>query len=227
MSIKPSAKVSESHSEAVRLFGEAGTWLNAEDRTAIWTEARHATHCKLCLASKQALSPYTLKGDHDTATGLPANLVEIVHRIKNDSGRLTKRWFDKQLDTGLSREAYVETLSLVATSIILDSFAGAMGLPDYVIPEPVTGEPTRITNPDVVDEGAWLPLTKAEQKVEDHGLPNVPNIARAMGMVPSGMMHFFGDMRAHYSLSGDDFGINRSQVELIAARVSSHNACFY
>ena len=227
MSITVSARVDESHSEAVRLFGQAGTWLNAETRTAIWVEARNATSCTLCASRKQALSPYALKGDHDTCTDLPPNIVEVVHRIKKDSGRLTKRWFDEQIDTGLSREEYIETLSLVATSIILDSYSKAMGLPDYKIPNPQAGEPSRISNPEIIDEGAWLPITKAEQQLEDHGLPNVPNIARAMGMVPSGMMHFFGAMRAHYSLAGDDFGISRSQVELIAARVSSHNECFY
>jgi len=227
MSIAIPEKANECHEAAVNLFGQAGTWLTAATRTAVWAEARNATSCTLCLNRKQALSPYALQGDHDTCTELPDNMVEVVHRIKNDSGRLTKRWFDEQIESGLSREEYIETLSLVSTSIILDSYATAMGLPDYVIPTPQPGEPTKILNPEVVDEGAWLPITKAEQTVEDHGLPNVPNIARAMGLVPSGMMHFFSTMRAHYSLSGDDFGISRSQIELIAARVSSHNECFY
>ena len=227
MKIAVPESVNRSHELAVDLFGQAGTWLTSSVRAAIWAEARNATACKLCQRRKQALSPYALQGEHDTCTQLPGNMVEVVHRIKNDSGRLTKRWFDEQIDTGLSPEEYVEILSLVATSIILDSYATAMGLPDYSIPSPQPGEPTKVLNPEVIDEGAWLPITKAEQTVEDHGLPNVPNIARAMGLVPSGMMHFFGTMRAHYSLSGDDFGISRSQIELIAARVSSHNECFY
>ena len=227
MSIVVPAKVNESHGIAVDQFGQAGTWLTADIRTAVWAEARSATDCSLCRARKQALSPYALKGEHDTCTDLPNNMIEVVHRIKNDSGRLTKRWFDEQIATGLSREAYIETLSLVATSIILDSYSTAMGLPDYVIPTPQPGEPSMVLNPEVEDEGAWLPITRVEQQVEDHGLPNVPNIARAMGLVPSAMMHFFGTMRAHYALAGDDFGIGRSQIELIAARVSSHNECFY
>jgi len=227
MSVNAPTRVEQSHSEAVSLFGQVGTWLTAETRIAIWAEARHATKCKLCMASKQALSPYAIKGDHETCTNLADNLVEVVHRIINDSGRLTKRWLDEQLATGLRPEEYIETLSLVATSVILDSYAKAMGLSDYQIPEPQAGLPAQIINMEVVDEGAWLPMTKAEQQLEDHGLPNVPNIARAMGLVPAGMMHFFGAMRAHYSLSGDNFGISRSQVELIAARVSAHNECFY
>ena len=227
MSMTVSSEVLESHALAVSLFGLAGTWLTAEKRTAIWVEARNAVDCTLCLARKQALSPYALDGEHSTCTDLPANILEVVHRIKNDSGRLTKRWFDEQIATGLSREEYVEILSVVATSIILDSYSKSMGLSDYIIPTPQGGDPSRVINPDVVDEGAWLPVTKAEQQTEEHGLPNIPNIARAMGLVPSGMMHFFGTMRAHYSLAGDDFGISRSQVELIAARVSSHNECFY
>jgi hypothetical protein len=227
MEVTVPENVRSSHDLAVGLFGQAGTWLTASIRTAVWAEARNAPACTLCRDRKQAISPYALKGKHDICTQLSENIVEVVHRIKNDSGRLTKRWFDEQIEAGLSREEYIEILSLVATSIILDSYATAMGLPDYSIPSPQPGEPTKVLNPEVIDEGAWLPITKAKQTVEDHGLPNVPNIARAMGLVPSGMMHFFGTMRAHYSLSGDDFGISRSQIELIAARMSSHNECFY
>jgi hypothetical protein len=237
MSVSVSKSVSGSHEMAISLFGQAGTWLPGETRTAIWLEARNATDCTLCRARKAALSPYSLPtheltdqsiaNKHNTRTDLPDNIVEVVHRIRTDSGRLTKRWFDEQIATGLSREEYVEILSLVATSIILDSYSKAMGIADYVIPRPQAGNPPRIPNIDVVDEGAWLPITKAEQHLEEHGLPNIPNIARAMGLVPSAMMHFFSTMRAHYSLAGDDFGISRSQIELIAARVSSHNECFY
>lgn len=227
MGVAVSKKVSESHDLAISLFGQTGTWLTGATRTAIWLEARLATDCTLCQARKNALSPYALTGKHDVITDLPDNIVEVIHRIRSDSGRLTKRWYDEQIGTGLSPEEYVEVLSLVATSVILDSYSKAMGIADYVIPPPIAGEPSRTQNPDVVDEGAWLPITKAEQHTADHGLPDIPNIARAMGLVPSAMMHFFGTMRAHYSLAGDDFGISRSQIELIAARVSSHNACFY
>ena len=45
MSIAVSADVSESHELAVSLFGQAGTWLTGETRTAIWAEARNATGC--------------------------------------------------------------------------------------------------------------------------------------------------------------------------------------
>ena len=117
----------------------------------MWAEARNAPACTLCRDRKQSISPYALKGKHDTCTQLSENIVEVVHRIKNDSGRLTKRWFDEQIEAGLSREEYIEILSLVATSIILDSYATAMGLPDYSIPSPQPGEPTKVLNPEVID----------------------------------------------------------------------------
>jgi len=34
-------------------------------------------------------------------------------------------------------------------------------------------------------------------------------------------------MQSHYNLTDLDFEISRSQVELVAARVSSFNDCFY
>ena len=83
------------------------------------------------------------------------------------------------------------------------------------------------SNPGVFDGGAWVPMLEVEQEPTELELPSSPNIFRAMGLVPATIAHFFGVMRAHYALADLDFEINRSQTELIAARVSSLNQCFY
>ena len=89
MSVSVSKSVSGSHEMAISLFGQAGTWLPGETRTAIWLEARNATDCTLCRARKAALSPYSLPtheltdqsiaNKHNTRTDLPDNIVEVVH----------------------------------------------------------------------------------------------------------------------------------------------------
>jgi len=216
-----------SHGDGIAAFARAGTWFTGEQRLAILAEARQAHMCSLCGKRKKALSPYTEAGEHDSAGDLPNNIVEVIHRLKTDSGRLTQRWFTSMLETGLSGEEYIEIVGVVATSIILDGFAVALGSELLEPGSPVEGEPDKTTNDDVFDGGAWVPMLNLTQEMTDTGLPTAPNILRAMGLVPSAIQHFFGVMRSHYALADLDFAINRSQTELIAARVSSLNQCFY
>ena len=72
-----------------------------------------------------------------------------------------------------------------------------------------------------------VPVLDAPQDLAHHGLPNVPNIARSMGLVPSAVELFFTTFRPHYSLSYIHMTISQAQAEFVAARVSSINECFY
>ena len=220
-------EVASSHQAAIEAYAQPGTWLDAETRIAILNETRAATACQLCQDRKSALSPYAVSGVHGSVTKLPDNIVEVVHRVTTDSGRMTLSWFKDTLESGLSQQAYVEIIGLVSTSLIIDSFSKALGCELAEPPEPVAGEPSKESNPDVVDDGAWLPMLDVEQNPTELELPTSPNIFRAMGLVPGAIAHFFSVMRSQYSLTRYDISLSRSQVELIAARISSLNQCFY
>lgn len=216
-----------SHRDGITAFAKAGTWFTGEQRIAMLGEARQAHLCSLCKRRKVALSPYSEKGEHDSRGDLADNIVEVIHRLKTDSGRVTQSWFMSIIETGLSSEEYIEIVSMVATSIVIDSFAIALGTELLDPGAPVAGDPDKTTNEDVFDGGAWVPMLNLAQEMTETGLPSAPNIFRAMGLVPSAIEHFFGVMRSHYALADLDFAISRSQTELIAARVSSLNQCFY
>ncbi len=222
-------EVEAGHQAALKVFSQPGTWFRADQRYAILEEARNAERCALCADRKSALSPYLVEGEHDSLGDLPENIVEVIHRLQTDSGRLTERWFNSVMESGLSREEYIEVVGLVAISIVLDSYAIGLGLDPAIPedPEDARAEPSRENNPDVVDGGAWVPLMAAPDAEGVVGLPIVPNIARAMGLVPLAIQQFFSLMQSHYNLTDLDFEISRSQVELVAARVSSFNDCFY
>ncbi len=220
-------EVISGHTAGISGFSGPGTWYSGEERIAVLAETRAARHCGLCTARKTALSPYTLQGEHDSVTGLPEPVLEVVHRITTDSGRLTEKWFHSIMGAGLSEPEYIEIVSLVATATVLDSFAVALGCEVADPGEPLDGEPSRIRNDQVCDGGAWVPLYDLPQEMTDTGLPTAPNIFRAMGLVPSGIDHFFGVMRSHYALADQEADISRSQIELIASRVSALNECFY
>jgi hypothetical protein len=220
-------RIRDAHEAAIETFAEPGTWLDSDSRLAILAEARHAHTCRLCAERKEALSPYAVKGTHEARTELPKDLVEIVHRISTDSGRLTLSWYEGIVDAGISPEMYVEVVGLVATLIIVDSFGAALGTELAEPPAAKSGEPSRERNSGVIDAGAWVPLLDVEQEETDLEIPTAPNIFRAMGLVPGAIAHFFNVMRTQYSLTEFDISLGRSQIELLASRVSSLNQCFY
>ena len=91
------------------------------------------------------MSPGAVMGTrtHTAATGLPETLVEVIHRIRTDSGRLTRAFYESALAGGLSDAEYVETVGVMATVIAIDSSCDAMDIPRHALPAPAASEPRR------------------------------------------------------------------------------------
>ena len=206
------------HGAALRAIGEPGAWWSGADRLAIARETRAASCDSLCAARTAALSPNATEGEHVGESTLPPIAVEAVHRIRNDSGRLTRRWFDGLIDMGLQPEAYVELASVVASTVIVDTFAQGLGQPLTPLPEAVSGAPSFERSDDVVDAGAYLPLAREGRA----------HILRSLGLVPSASALFFRTFGpSYYMRPNTEFALGRAQVELVASRVSAVNECFY
>ena len=71
-----------------------GAWWDGAQRVAIAAETRNAALCGLCRTRKAALSPSIVEGAHDSLGALPDTVVEVVHRVATDPGRLSKTWLD-------------------------------------------------------------------------------------------------------------------------------------
>lgn len=227
-------------------LAEPGEWWPGAIRIAIAEETRAAMDCAFCAERRAALSPYAASGTHTAATGLPENLVDVVHRIRTDAERLTRRFYDDALASGLSDAEYVETVGVMATVIAIDTFCDAMGLPRHALPAPVAapvaapaaGEPRRQRPAGAKDGLAWMPtvapedVTGAESGMYD-GLAAV-NIHRALSLVPAEVVGFFDLDTEHYLPDAQlrDFGteyraLTHAQIEFLAARVSAINQCVY
>jgi hypothetical protein len=189
--------------------------------------AREALDCLLCSERKSALSPFAIGGTHSGDNNLDSTVVDAIHRISTDPGRLTLSWFESVIDTALSQNAYVEMVSVVTTSVIIDTLHQSLGLPLADLPAPQPGPATREAAGDTVDEGAWVPITRASREMSDTGLPVVPNIFRALGLVPQAVALFFSTFRPHYALQDIKLALSQSQAEFVASRVSAMNECFY
>ena len=82
-------------------LGRAGGWWSGRERIAIAEEMRAAKSCVLCGDRKTALSPYSISNRiHEGTALLPAHVVDVIHRMTTDPGRLSQRWFDEAIEFG-------------------------------------------------------------------------------------------------------------------------------
>ncbi len=216
----------ESHQVVWGQIGKTGSYWSGRDRVSIVHEARASLECALCLQRKDALSPNAVSGDHDSPTDLASPVVDLIHRIRTDPARFTKSVFE-DFCSSHSIGQYVELISVVACSVVVDTFHASLGLELPALAEGDATEPRGEEPALVEDAGAWLPLAQHEQSRTDLGFRRVPNILRAMGSVPSAVTLFFTCFRHHYSMMGVPLDLAQSQTEFIASRVSALNQCFY
>jgi hypothetical protein len=225
-------------------IGEPGIWWTGAHRVAIAAETRHATHCPLCAARREALSPGMVAGDHATLGALPMAAVEAVHRIRTDSGRLSEGWYRQVLDTGLSDERYVELVAIEAIVVAVDTFRAAVGLPALALPPARDGEPLRIRPRGARPGVAWMATLAPEDRTDqdpdlyrEHPGPRErygANVHRALSLVPQAMMQWWDMFERMYLTSPTmrDFSrefraVTHAQMEMLAARVAALNQCHY
>jgi hypothetical protein len=92
------------------------------------------------------------------------------------------------------------------------------------LPAAQLGEPARVRPPDVGDVGAWVAQSLSEPKA---------NVSRTLSLVPVTNRVWRALVDSHYS-RGDEFFeetwarcLTRPQAELLAARTTVLNECFY
>lgn len=230
-------------------FAQAGTWLNSAQRVAIAQEVRNAQSCALCQTRKRALSPFAPEGNkqgineapHDGEHGPLSDLqVDVAHRLTTDASRLTESWLHEQVKSGLTREEYVEILSVVVSTLAIDSFHHTLGFEPEPLPDSEPGEPSGHRPANTQDGIAWVPMVGVSAVAEADadmyaGLSRSANVITAMSLVPEAVRLLNVQSSAMY-LSFNDIAdpsknggraLSRPQIELIAGRVSALNDCFY
>jgi hypothetical protein len=219
-------------------IGAPGAWWTGAERVAMVGEARRADVCDFCAARKSALSPAAVRGAHQTESTLPANVVDVIHRVRSDPARLSRQWFDAVISDGLDVASYVELLGVVTMMTGVDYFARALGVAPFELPAPLPGAPSRYLPMCATAGTAWVPMIAPEDAAgpEMDLYPAgvmIPNIVRALSLVPAEVRMLQVLAAAHYvsvqQLSDPTAGraLDRMQMELVAARVSALNQCFY
>ncbi len=221
-------------------FAGPGTWYTGAERVEIAQEVRAAENCDLCKRRKQALSPFSVEGEHTSPTALASAAVDVVHRLTTDASRLTKSWLDDCVRQGVSLEQYVEILSIVVGTVSIDSFHTALGFPLEPLPQPEIGEPSHYRPAQAKPGDAWVPMIDVNQVSEQDadmysGMKQNANVITAMSLVPDAVRLLRTQSKAMYLdmklvPQPDKNGgraLSRPQIELIAGRVSAINDCFY
>ncbi len=198
----------------------AGTWWTAAERVAIVA----ATRRSLRLPLGETAPDIAGLSDAVGPDGLSPLTREVVRRLAVDAGRITREWATAAIGR-MGHGHYVETVALVVQTVPIDMLCDLLGRPRQDLPVPGTGEPSRVVPDGLGQEGAFVPWA-----VDGW---SGPNVARALSFVPEDNSRRMGIVTSMYS--GRHFGemvwrhraLSRPQVELVAARTSAVNECFY
>jgi len=126
---------------------------------------------------------------------------------------------------GLNPEAYAELVGVVAQANAVDRFADALNLERVSLPEPSHLEPAQSPDPSVQVSSHWVPTAKIKGPNVVKALSAVPFENESMQLLSSVQYVGLGDLLS--DLVSDQNSLSRMQVEVIAARTSKLNECFY
>ncbi|MDX2382222.1 MAG: hypothetical protein QNM02_20995 [Acidimicrobiia bacterium] len=198
----------------------SGCWTGAE-KVAMVEVARAAVPRPVWDRRPETIGH--LATDAEPGTILSPVVVDTIERIAVEAGAIRREWALSVI-AGLGETAYAELAAVIATIVPIDRACQLLGRDLEPLPAPVRGAPTGESADATVDIGAYLPSAEGFFG---------PNVAKSLSIAPTANLMRLGVVRALYSgdrfgeLRWDDGALNRPQVELIAARTSALNECFY
>ncbi len=148
-------------------------------------------------------------------------LAEITHRITVAPADIRRSWVREQEQRGVSSANYVEILGLVARLTAIDTFTFGLGVEPVELPPAGGDDPTGRIADDAALDGGWVPTV---------GPASPPS---ALSLVPDeheAMLDLHGVFYLSIPEMGDldaDRGLHRTEMELVAARTSLLNECFF
>ena len=221
------------HSTTMESFSVPGTWFDAKERREIVALSRRA----------RAERGYEIQGYTDEVqdVDLPAGALKLIKMVSCEAEKIDKNFYLELVSNGLHAEQYVEIVGLVARAVSVDTFCRSLGLSIRLLADARDGVPSKQLPDTATIDHAWVPIIPAGPK---GGAPAqalygetefVANIFSALSLVPdeaSGVMQLG---QTQYVEARDfqnfkffrDENFSRAQLELVAARISALNNCFY
>lgn len=214
-------------------MGAPGTWGSGAQRLAIAAESRQA-------GIDAGLLEAPADGGAKPTVKLPEVARKVVQKLAVSPKDVLRNTYDEAIEGGLSDTEYVEIVGIVSRMTDMDIYARGIGVPLRPLPEAQPGEPTRERPAAAVQELAFPPTIPnppegGAEADELYGGHPKPYIVRGMSLVPA-------ELRMHVGLEEVQYlplkhilepqykhhdGLTRSQVEIVAGRVSALNECFF
>ncbi len=210
------------HQSTVNHWAQPGTWWTATERLAIIARVREARDAK-------EVPPPWVSAPEMSGSPLPAVANDVIWRLTHHPGTVTEPWCQTILDRFGDDEAassgrYTELVALVAQANNLDRFADALSLGRLTLPAPAEGEPSRKLPTGLALNDHWVPTVAEEGAAVTIALSGVPAENEASFRL-SDAGYLPVDQMSDYK--SDRNALTRMQVELVAARTSKLNECFY
>ena len=215
-------KTISSQQRSWEIIASPGRWWNGIERIEIARVGRAARDFKAAASDI-----------------LPEAAVYAIQKLVADNANLNRDWYEEIVAAeGMSEDRYVELVAVVVHALSIDEFHRALGLELEPLPDPILGEPTRHRPPQATQRATWPPIVpKSGLNPEDamfYGpLEWGANVISALSLIPENVRWLHDLSEGHY-LSFAEMrmpdplrSISRPQIELIAARVSVLNECFY
>lgn len=188
-------------------------WVRLAEPGATWTGMQRIS---LAAHARAARSGVSLTEDALSATAAEAAAVLGARPASVRVGDVQK-W----TEAGLDPQSYVELIGVVSRTSAADSIMRGLGAEPEPFPAPVDGSPSGEVASDARYRRAWVPMVGGT------------SIVSALSLVPSemnAMFDFHGPAYLTMEQMADPVftrGLDRAQMELVAARTSALNECFY
>jgi hypothetical protein len=217
--LTPSSQVNVAADQSWAELGKPGAQWTGAERIAIAELVRAASPRPLWDRAP-ALDALAREPGGDVLSPFVAGLVE---RVAVEPSSLSKDDV-AGIVAQLGDAAYAELASVVAQVVAIDHFAAALGVERRGFPSAEQGHPHRRRPEGMADVGGHIPMTEVIEG---------PNVRRSLSL--AGADHERWMMLVFVMYSGERFGelvwtdraLSRPQVELLAARTSALNECFY
>lgn len=199
-------------------LGRPGGWWSGHDRLAIAAQVRRSAPRPLWDRAPELVDV----GDEPDGD-LTAFVRALTERVTTQPSSIDHDTY-RHIVGRIGEDAYAE-LAAIATQVVpIDHLHDALGLDREPLPRAETGEPTGERPDGLVDHVAFLPTLPAD---------GLPHVAVSLSLAQADNARRMLLVRAMYS--GRSFGemvwthraLSRPQIELVAARTSALNECFY
>ena len=190
---------------ALAAIAGPGSFFTGVERLAMAAEARAA------------------RGLAEAGADLPPIVADTVARVAADA-IATRPWhIEAWCDDGRDVLAYVELVSVVSQICGIDSYRVGLGADLDPLPAPVAGEPVPMIGEGAAKVNAWVPTVGiALAPTALSALPR-ENAAKAA----LGAAWYITDKVIHQYDVEPGRELTRPQMELVAARTSWLNECFF